>query len=163
MSLCGYLPPICDNNNLLLDGGYMNNVPADIMLEMGTDRIIAVDVGSAVDNNYDDYGDTLNGFYAIFQKFFGKKKYISLGAIQYRLAYVSSQQKMKEMMDNEKIILLRPDIDHYNTMDFNKLDEIITHGYEFGKKIVKEWRNSGSYIKYFEACGVRGKKRRYSI
>jgi predicted acylesterase/phospholipase RssA len=33
MSLAGYLPPLCDpeDGNLLLDGGYVNNLPADVM------------------------------------------------------------------------------------------------------------------------------------
>lgn len=33
MSLAGYLPPMCDpqDGHLLLDGGYVNNLPADVM------------------------------------------------------------------------------------------------------------------------------------
>lgn len=33
MSLAGYLPPLCDpmDGHLLLDGGYVNNLPADVM------------------------------------------------------------------------------------------------------------------------------------
>lgn len=33
MSLSGYLPPLCDpaDGHLLLDGGYVNNLPADVM------------------------------------------------------------------------------------------------------------------------------------
>ena len=33
MSLAGYMPPLCDpvDGHLLLDGGYVNNLPADIM------------------------------------------------------------------------------------------------------------------------------------
>ena len=34
MSLSGYLPPICDpeDGHLLLDGGYVNNLPGDLTL-----------------------------------------------------------------------------------------------------------------------------------
>ena len=33
----GYLPPLCDpkDGHLLLDGGYVNNVPADVMKDLG--------------------------------------------------------------------------------------------------------------------------------
>lgn len=33
MSIAGYVPPICDpqDGHLLLDGAYVNNLPADIM------------------------------------------------------------------------------------------------------------------------------------
>ena len=48
MSLAGYLPPICDprDGHLLLDGGYTNNLPADIMRSRGAKHILAIDVGS---------------------------------------------------------------------------------------------------------------------
>ena len=34
MSLAGYLPPLCDptDGHLLLDGGYVNNLPGDFLL-----------------------------------------------------------------------------------------------------------------------------------
>ena len=48
MSLSGYLPPLCDHGNMLLDGGYMNNLPADIMKSFGASTIIAVDVGRGI-------------------------------------------------------------------------------------------------------------------
>jgi lysophospholipid hydrolase len=46
MSLSGYLPPLCDNGSMLLDGGYINNLPGDIMRNQGASTIIAVDVGT---------------------------------------------------------------------------------------------------------------------
>ena len=51
MTLSGYLPPLCDpvDGHLLVDGGYVNNLPADIMAQrMGAQTIIAVDVGGQV-------------------------------------------------------------------------------------------------------------------
>ncbi|KAF6034079.1 PNPLA7 [Bugula neritina] len=49
MSLSGYLPPLCDpkDGHLLLDGGYVNNLPADVMKTAGASIIFAVDVGAA--------------------------------------------------------------------------------------------------------------------
>lgn len=52
MSLAGYLPPLCDpvDGHYLLDGGYVNNLPADVMRTVfGARCIIAVDVGSSDD------------------------------------------------------------------------------------------------------------------
>merc|ERR550519_1093358 len=48
MSLSGYLPPLCDpkDGHLLLDGGYTNSLPADIMKQKWAKHILAVDVGS---------------------------------------------------------------------------------------------------------------------
>jgi len=140
MSLSGYLPPLCDKGSFLLDGGYMNNVPADAMRYMGIRNIIAVDVGSEVESNYDQYGDSLNGFYILFQKLFGTKKYLSLTEIQYRLAYLSSTHKERSLRSDVTVKYIRPELGTYKTMNFRQFDEIVAHGYEHGKKVVAEWK-----------------------
>ena len=50
MTLADYLPPICDprDGHLLMDGGYYDNVPALIMKERGSNRIISANVGAEV-------------------------------------------------------------------------------------------------------------------
>jgi lysophospholipid hydrolase len=61
MGLTGYLPPISENNSLLVDGGYMNVVPADVMSEAGAKKIIAVDVSKEAASDYYEYGTELSG------------------------------------------------------------------------------------------------------
>jgi lysophospholipid hydrolase len=50
MSIAIYLPPICDpkDGHMLLDGGYCNNQPADVMKKRGSNRIITINVGAEV-------------------------------------------------------------------------------------------------------------------
>ncbi len=45
MSLPGIFPPVEREGRVLVDGGAMNNVPADIVRAMGADYVIAVNVG----------------------------------------------------------------------------------------------------------------------
>ena len=70
MSLAGYLPPICDprDGHLLLDGGYTNNLPADIMRSRGAKHILAIDVGSIDSINFTNYGDSLNGWKVLLSR-----------------------------------------------------------------------------------------------
>ena len=49
MSLPLIFPPTEVNGQVLIDGGTMNNVPADIVKAMGADRVIAVNVGDLSD------------------------------------------------------------------------------------------------------------------
>jgi NTE family protein len=51
MALPGILPPIELRGRVLVDGGAMDNVPADVVRAMGADVVIAVDVGSSNDTN----------------------------------------------------------------------------------------------------------------
>jgi NTE family protein len=45
MALPGIFPPVTIDDRLLVDGGFGNNVPADVARQMGVDVVIAVDVG----------------------------------------------------------------------------------------------------------------------
>lgn len=125
MSLSGFLPPVCDarDGTLLVDGGYLANVPIELMqrgaltelselcvrndfgdnerrVALSASVVIAIDVGRASDRVPIYYGDSLNGWWVLFQKiggFFGWYKGngnlnppLTLDEIQFRLAYASS-------------------------------------------------------------------------
>ncbi len=61
----GLIPPVFDNGSLLVDGGYVNNLPIDVMRDMAPQlsEIVAVDVenkdNSALEN-VSDFGDSLS-------------------------------------------------------------------------------------------------------
>ena len=69
MSLSGYLPPLCDNGHMLVDGGYLNNLPTDVMKSLGARTIIAIDVGSEINNkSVIDFGDSLSGWWVMLMR-----------------------------------------------------------------------------------------------
>ncbi|XP_041916115.1 patatin-like phospholipase domain-containing protein 7a isoform X3 [Alosa sapidissima] len=70
MSLSGYLPPLCDpkDGHLLMDGGYINNLPADVARSMGAKVVIAIDVGSQDETNLTNYGDALSGWWLLWKR-----------------------------------------------------------------------------------------------
>jgi NTE family protein len=49
MSLPLIFPPMQVDGHVLIDGGTMNNVPADIVKAMGADRVVAINVGDLSD------------------------------------------------------------------------------------------------------------------
>ncbi|HET9369168.1 MAG TPA: patatin-like phospholipase family protein [Vicinamibacterales bacterium] len=55
MSIPLVFPPVADGAALLVDGGALNNVPADVVRAMGATRVIAVNVGELGDNPDIDY------------------------------------------------------------------------------------------------------------
>ena len=66
MSLPLIFPPVEIDGQVLIDGGTMNNVPADVVKAMGADRVIAINVGDLSDREGVNYtmfgvaGDTLD-------------------------------------------------------------------------------------------------------
>uniref|UniRef100_A0AAQ4PX27 lysophospholipase n=1 Tax=Gasterosteus aculeatus aculeatus TaxID=481459 RepID=A0AAQ4PX27_GASAC len=148
MSLSGYLPPLCDpkDGHLLMDGGYINNLPADVARSMGAKVVIAIDVGSRDETDLTNYGDSLNGWWLLWKRFnplAEKVKVLNMAEIQTRLAYVCCVQQLELVKDSEYCEYIRPPIDHYGTLEFGKFDEIAEVGYQHGKTVFDVWQRSG--------------------
>ncbi|KAG6976770.1 hypothetical protein JG688_00001013 [Phytophthora aleatoria] len=143
MSLQGYFPPISENGSLLLDGGYMNNLPADVMKEEGGIKyIFAVDVASESCTDFYDYGSALSGWWLLWNKLnpFAKTVAVpSMGDVSAALAYVSSEQHKDRIKEECVDLYLRPPVKDYGTLEFNKKDEIIEVGYKYALPRVKAW------------------------
>uniref|UniRef100_A0A671NQ53 Neuropathy target esterase-like n=1 Tax=Sinocyclocheilus anshuiensis TaxID=1608454 RepID=A0A671NQ53_9TELE len=144
MTLSGYLPPLCDpkDGNLLMDGGYINNLPADIAHNMGTKTVIAINVGSQDETDLCNYGDSLSGWWLLWKRinpWAEKVKVPDMAEIQSRLAYVSCVRQLELVKKSAYCEYIRPPIDRFKTMDFGKFDEIYDVGYQHGKLVFTEW------------------------
>uniref|UniRef100_A0A1I7XT43 Swiss cheese n=1 Tax=Heterorhabditis bacteriophora TaxID=37862 RepID=A0A1I7XT43_HETBA len=130
MSLAGYLPPLCDpqDGHLLLDGGYVNNLPADVMRSMGAKCVIAVDVGSVEETNLFNYGDSLSGLWVLTKRlnpWAEPVRILNMEEIQSRLAYVSCVRQLEIVKKAPYCHYLRPAIDPFKTLDFGKFNAIM--------------------------------------
>ncbi|XP_075885209.1 patatin-like phospholipase domain-containing protein 7 [Nelusetta ayraudi] len=148
MSLSGYLPPLCDpkDGHLLMDGGYINNLPADVARSMGAKVVIAIDVGSRDETNLFNYGDSLSGWWLLWKRLnplAEKVKVLNMAEIQTRLAYVCCVRQLESVKSSDYCEYIRPPIDRYRTLEFNKFDEIAEVGYQHGKTVFEVWQRSG--------------------
>ncbi|CAD5217297.1 unnamed protein product [Bursaphelenchus okinawaensis] len=143
MSLAGYLPPLCDpsDGHLLLDGGYVNNLPADVMRSMGAKCVFACDVGSTSETNLYNYGDSLSGFWVLMKKlnpFSEPISILNMEEIQTRLAFVSCVRQLEQVKKAPYCHYLRPNIDGYKTLEFNRFDEILQAGFDYSAHAMAE-------------------------
>uniref|UniRef100_A0A2D4H3H7 PNPLA domain-containing protein n=2 Tax=Micrurus corallinus TaxID=54390 RepID=A0A2D4H3H7_MICCO len=148
MSLSGYLPPLCDpkDGHLLMDGGYINNLPADVARSMGAKIVIAIDVGSRDETDLTNYGDALSGWWLLWKRWnplVEKVKVLNMAEIQTRLAYVCCVRQLEMVKNSDYCEYIRPPIDRYGTLDFGKFDEICEVGYQHGKTVFNVWCRSG--------------------
>ncbi|XP_063908802.1 neuropathy target esterase sws isoform X3 [Zophobas morio] len=161
MSLSGYMPPLCDpvDGHLLLDGGYTNNLPADVMRGLGANHILAIDVGSVDDQDLTNYGDDLSGWWLLWKRwnpFTNPVKVPNLPDIQSRLAYVSCVRQLEEVKSSDYCEYIRPPIDKYKTLQFGSFDEIREVGYQHGKSYFEEKLKAGNFP-IFKSTTVPGK------
>lgn len=148
MSLSGYMPPLCDpkDGHLLMDGGYINNLPADVARSMGAKVVIAIDVGSQDEVDLTNYGDALSGWWLLWKRWnplATKVKVLNMAEIQTRLAYVCCVRQLEMVKSSDYCECLRPPIDRYRTLDFGKFDEICEVGYQHGRTVFDIWGRSG--------------------
>ncbi|XP_067825647.1 patatin-like phospholipase domain-containing protein 7 isoform X1 [Heptranchias perlo] len=148
MSLSSYLPPLCDpkDGHLLMDGGYINNLPADVARSMGAKVVIAIDVGSQDETDLTNYGDSLSGWWLLWKRlnpWATKVKVLGMAEIQTRLAYVCCVRQLEVVKNSDYCEYIRPPIDRYGTLEFGKFNEIAEVGYQHGKTLFELWNRSG--------------------
>ena len=98
------------DGKLLMDGGFVNPVPADIVRAMGADFVIAVDVSSKwLDVTEEQIG--IRNIYSIVSKVFS--------AMEYQIA-----QRILKDAD----IIIRPAVLGFDWREFHKAEEIISNG-----------------------------------
>ncbi|KAG0235952.1 phosphatidylcholine and lysophosphatidylcholine phospholipase [Actinomortierella wolfii] len=155
MSLSGFLPPLCDAGHMLVDGGYMDNLPVEYMLSLGADTIFAVDVGSDDDTTLREYGDSLSGWLVLLNRWnpFSTvyRTMPNLADLQSRLAYVSSVKQLEAAKATPGLFYLKPPVQGFGTLEFGRFKDIIEVGYEYGKEMLAKWEKEGRLDKLLAA------------
>jgi len=121
--------PVAINNQLLIDGGLVNPVPADVVKDMGADYVIAVDVSSRWFAAPEELATT-HDIYGVVSS--------ALSIIEYQIA--------KNILKNADLVL-RPPVMSYNWIEFNKAQEIIKAGEQELELNLREIRRKTGYKK----------------
>lgn len=107
MAIPGVWAPVTEDSRTLVDGGLLNNVPADVVAAMGTDIVIGVDVSN--DLTHEKRGD-------------------SLLAVLIESLDVMMRSGSRRALDMANIVLV-PNLKGFWGIDFDRADEFIKLGY----------------------------------
>ncbi|MEM7652285.1 MAG: patatin-like phospholipase family protein [Pseudomonadota bacterium] len=111
MAVSGVFPPVDIGGRLLVDGGLSNNLPIDVVREMGADIVIVVDIPTKLKPR-----EELSSASAIIAQ--------SLSVMISR----SSEQQLETMTDRD--ILIQPDLGDASSASFELIAEMIQPGVE---------------------------------
>ncbi|CEL53820.1 hypothetical protein RSOLAG1IB_06601 [Rhizoctonia solani AG-1 IB] len=142
MTLVGLLPPLCDNGTMLVDGGYVDNLPVSTMLSHGASIVFAVDVGSLYDNSPRNYGDTVSGWWVVLNRwnpFSSTRNIPDITDIQGRLTYVSSVPTLEEAKITPGCFYMQMPVHEFGTLQFGRYDEIYQVGYSAAVEMLDQW------------------------
>ncbi|KAF9055952.1 hypothetical protein BJ165DRAFT_1429740 [Panaeolus papilionaceus] len=146
MTLVGLLPPLCDNGHLLVDGGYIDNLPVSAMSSRGASTIFACDVGSIDDNSPRNFGDTISGWWLLINRWnpFSNARHVpAITEIQSRLAYVSSVNTLEEAKVAKNCLYIQMPVQEYGTLQFGKFEELTKKGYHAAMDILEKFEEEG--------------------
>ncbi|KAL0580670.1 phosphatidylcholine and lysophosphatidylcholine phospholipase [Marasmius crinis-equi] len=146
MTLVGLLPPLCHNGSMLVDGGYVDNLPVSTMVSMGASAVFACDVGSIDDNSPRNFGDSVSGWWLFINRWnpFSAARYVpAITEIQSRLAYVSSVKTLEDAKVTPGCLYIQMPVQDYGTLQFSKFEELQKVGYEAATKILDKWADEG--------------------
>ncbi|RMA77622.1 patatin-like phospholipase family protein [Umboniibacter marinipuniceus] len=115
MSIPGVVRPFEYNGRLLVDGGIANNLPVDVVRELGADIIIAVDIGTALPTR-----DQLTSSVAVLNQLVD---FLIKDNVEYQKSLLGEQD-----------ILLTPRNDDVNMLDFDAFSNSIQIGYDEANK-----------------------------
>ncbi len=111
----GIFVPIEKDNQLLIDGGVMENVPVLSLQEMGADFIIGVDLNAK-------------------QSFIKPNNIVEVLINTINLTLASATRLQTERTD----LLITPDVSEFNLYDTSQVSALIERGYSDSKKKIEE-------------------------
>lgn len=118
VSIPGVFPPVVlDNGDLLVDGGVVNNLPADILRDRGAGRLIACDQGGPIASGKG--GDTPKAI-----------------AIIMRSVVLHSRITGSAWRTAADLYLESP-VSDINLLDWDKFDLAVARGYENAKRVLE--------------------------
>jgi len=114
MSVPGVFAPVKIDGRLLVDGGMANNLPVNIVREMGADIVIAVDISTPLLTE-----EQLTSILSVTEQL---TSFLTRRATEAQIALLGDQD-----------ILLVPDLGGFSSTNFEGADQIIPIGYEAAK------------------------------
>jgi len=108
MAIPGVFSPVVFDDRILVDGGVLNNVPADVVRQTGlADRVIAVDVGADLASD---------------------KKSDSVFAVLGETLDVMMRGGARRALEAADLVLI-PDLKGFQSSDFGRAGELVQKGY----------------------------------
>lgn len=113
----GLFPPVAREDQLLVDGGVLNNVPVDVAQMLGADRVIGVDLG-LVPGEF-EYGQTIESTLAMWSP----RRWMPRGQLalaERALALMMAQITEHRLAETPPAVLLRPVVSRLFPLDFTR-------------------------------------------
>ncbi|MGI9515542.1 MAG: patatin-like phospholipase family protein [Pirellulaceae bacterium] len=136
INLPGLAPPICRQGEALVDGGLVNNVPADVLVSKGCNYVIAVSVTAHLEQQFGKIRPDTPG-----------PKYKVPSTVQTIMrGYMVQSVNMNSVGVQPADVIIEPDVTGFDISEFTRTDELAAVGAETTQATLEEIRKSLSQI-----------------
>ncbi len=149
-SVPGMVAPVLEGNNLLVDGGVLDNLPVSTMKTLCGGKVIAVNVSPSQDKNFtldDSYHrmpsplEIVRSNFNPFQKTLVVPNIVNLMMRTTMLSSIHRANQVRADVD----FYFRPPVDRFGLVEYESFDEIVQVGYEYATQKIKEWKQDKSF------------------
>ena len=146
VAIPGVIPPLAHGDDLLVDGGVLNNLPGDVMRRRNpTGTVIAVDVAPPKGpRSKGDTGMSVSGWQAMRAKASRKRnEYPGITAVMLRTMITGAARQRRRSVDHGDIDLyLDLDLRGVSLLAFETVREVAEAGYEAAMPRLEAWLQS---------------------
>jgi predicted acylesterase/phospholipase RssA/CRP-like cAMP-binding protein len=153
MTVLGLLPPLYDRGRVLIDGGYTNNLPVEVLRSLSpqVSQIICIDVenkDARAFEGIDNYGDSLSGWYLAWRWLLSsvglssKLKIPPFSEITLKVSYISHSMAIREFLQHadDSIIYVRPNVGtRFGLLDYHLMPTIVSEGERAMRETLGRW------------------------
>jgi len=139
----GMFPPLGWDGDVLVDGGLVNNIPADVMREsVGGGTVFAADVSPDMEFTAgEEFGMNVSGWRVArrnFSPFRKQKKMGTLGDVLMRLIRLGGVAHRQQIHDSADLYISVP-LKKFTIRDFDRGEEMSKIGYDHAIKELEAW------------------------
>gem|GEM_PF-3836150 len=144
-SVMGLVPPVIHDGDCLVDGGFINPLPSNILSKMGADKVIAISASSKsgieVDTAFTPEASGWNLLFKRLNPFHRQKIVPTIGSTILQSMYMASDHLLKQVYAESKIdLFIEPNIDAFSSMDGSAFKKLFDYGYQYGQERIPEWK-----------------------
>jgi NTE family protein len=154
LAIPGVLPPVFHGGEVYVDGGVMNNLPVDVMLERRHGTVIGVDVGADPAFTSELDGADLPPFWRLTSLTTRGRKRPNILQILSRSGMVNSAAASAGLRQRTSV-LVRPPLESIDLLNWRAFDRAIEIGYDHTRRVL----DAGVELPRFVA-GTRDVRRR---
>ena len=130
VAIPGVLPPVFSRGEVFVDGATINNLPVDVMREIGRGPVIGVDVGAQRAFTADLDETESPPLWKLIQRWRGQRKRVNIFQILWRAGMINSAANTAAVRTHTDL-LLQPPLGDLDLLNWQAFDATVAAGYRY--------------------------------